>query len=347
MSVYLGTELLSGIATNTISNGHTLFDFKWTDHTISSMEWTRADTFSWQDGSVYVAAHEHLEADFRAGEDMSETIGSYTIDFVLAPDGHKIVLPNMETTVSNIYDETGVAWYYVLDRVNDRFKLPRTKYGFTGYRDSVGKYVSAGLPNITGNLNTAYGTAGGTFVGASGAFSGVTTAKRFNRTADSNNGYSSIDFKASDSNAIYGNSTTVQPPATQMYLYFYVGEFNQSATEQTAGLNASLFNEKVDLDGSWGFPSDNYDELTLGASGTTYTAPADGYFTIEKALGTNASVLIKNSTNGLGGRTLTTQADTRACCLFLPVRKGDVITVTYANAGATGCFRFVYAQKTN
>ena len=30
-------------------------------------------------------------------------------------------------------------------------------------------------------------------------------------------------FDASKSNDIYGNSTTVQPPATEMYLYFYVG----------------------------------------------------------------------------------------------------------------------------
>ena len=32
-----------------------------------------------------------------------------------------------------------------------------------------------------------------------------------------------------------------------MYLYFYVGQFTQTATEQTAGLNAELFNGKVDL----------------------------------------------------------------------------------------------------
>ncbi|MBS7401776.1 MAG: hypothetical protein KIG16_04650, partial [Eubacteriales bacterium] len=48
---------------------------------------------------------------------------------------------------------------------------------------------------------------------------------------------------ASQSNSIYGASDTVQPPATQMYLYFYVGNFEQSAIEQTAGLNAEMFND--------------------------------------------------------------------------------------------------------
>ena len=32
-----------------------------------------------------------------------------------------------------------------------------------------------------------------------------------------------------------------------MYLYFYVGNFSQSATEQTAGLNSELFNGKADV----------------------------------------------------------------------------------------------------
>ena len=35
---------------------------------------------------------------------------------------------------------------------------------------------------------------------------------------------------------------------TQMYLYFYAGTFNDSAVEQTAGLNAELFSGKADTD---------------------------------------------------------------------------------------------------
>jgi hypothetical protein len=33
-----------------------------------------------------------------------------------------------------------------------------------------------------------------------------------------------------------------------MYLYFYVGDYSQTAIEQTAGLNSSLFNDKADVD---------------------------------------------------------------------------------------------------
>ena len=247
MSIKLGSTLLAGVATNTIENAHELFDFIWSDHIKNSLSWLRADTFSWQSGEVYVAAYNHLVADNSGGTSQTETVGSYTITYVLADDGHKITTD--ETTVANIYAESGVAWYYVLDTVNQRFKLPRTKYGFTGLRDSVGNYVEAGLPNITGTL-VAWNDVGIFSRSQVGAFENDTSGNT-NRWPTSNTSSDStrkVSFDASKSNSIYGNSTTVQPPATQMYLYFYVGNFSQSATEQTAGLNASLFNGKADTD---------------------------------------------------------------------------------------------------
>ena len=40
-----------------------LFDFKWSDHILNDVQWLRADTFSWQSGSVYEAAYNHLSDD--------------------------------------------------------------------------------------------------------------------------------------------------------------------------------------------------------------------------------------------------------------------------------------------
>ena len=169
----------------------------------------------------------------------TETISGTTITYYPANDGHKIVLTDQETNVSTIYAATGVAWYYVLDTTNTRFKLPRTKYAFVGLRDTVGKYVEAGLPDHTHSLsNTSsdyYTTYGANYIYT------VSTSGQYV------DGMVNSISRASESNSIYGNSTTVQPPATQMYLYFYVGQFTQSATEQTAGLNSELFNGKADL----------------------------------------------------------------------------------------------------
>lgn len=254
--------------------------FKWSDYEITDQSWLRADTFSWNDGTVYTNAYTHLYNDIQDITSSTETIGSYTITYYQAEDGHKIVLPDQEATIQNIYNESGIAWYYILDTTNQRFKLPRTKFGFTGYREAVGKYVAPGLPNITGELSYAlFDTSS-----ASGAFTVTGTENGDGGGYFLDKKKKNASFSASNSNVIYGNSTTVQEPATQMYLYFYVGQYTQSATEQTAGLNSSLFNGKVDLDlnnmnpsstskstiVSWGVP--DYTSGVSLSTNTEYTA---------------------------------------------------------------------------
>lgn len=216
-----------------------LFDHKWADHVCNDVQWLRADTFSWQSGAVYQVAYQHLADDITGKTLQSETISGITVQFYLADDGHKICPASEESNVVSIYSATGVAWYYILDTVNQRFKLPRTKFGFTGLRDAVGKYVEAGLPDHNHEIiiNTKWGSQNNN---NGPNWCGDDATRATDVPATSTN--------ASASNSIYGNSDTVQPKATQMYLYFYVGNFTQTALENTAGLNASLFNNKADLD---------------------------------------------------------------------------------------------------
>lgn len=229
-----------------ISSGYQpdLFDVKWADHEINDMAWLRGDTFSWQSGSTYSNAYNHLVADIAGKSLTTETIAGTTISFYLADDGHKICPANQESNVFTIVVATGIAWYYILDTTNQRFKLPVTEWGFVGLRSAVGKYVEPGLPNITGAI-TNQNHGGMVIDTVSGAFDKTTPFTAYD------GGYSrsayNFDFDASRCSSIYGNSTTVQPAATEMYLYFYVGGFTQTATENTAGLNASLFNGKADL----------------------------------------------------------------------------------------------------
>lgn len=257
MSIYKGTTLIAGAATNTVSNAHTLLDWKWTDHIISSMEWLRADTFSWQSGAVYVAAYNHLVSDLEGVTEQSETIGSYTIYYKLASDGHKICGADQETTAANIYNESGVAWYYILDTANQRFKLPRinpareeliqtvrakgngTALGLTDGTNFYGlistQYSSTAMYN--GRASDAYGIA----IGTTGFSTGTTITSGIALGITSDGTKSGIVSDMSESTSIYKG---------KKYLYFYVGQYDQSSTEQTAGLNTSLFNGKVDLDGN-------------------------------------------------------------------------------------------------
>lgn len=219
-----------------------LFQHQWFDYELNDMAWLRADTFSWQSGTVYTNAYNHLVDDINGISPATETVSGQTVTFYRAADGHKIVLADQETTVDNIYTATGVAWYYILDTVNNRFKLPRTKHDFNGLRGDVGDYIPESLPNITGNV-------GSIFNRASGAFSAtyVNPAQIAGGSVGSNYDNS---FDASRSSSTYQNNAPVQQRGTQQYLYFYVGQYTQSAIEQTAGLNAELFNNKVDIDGN-------------------------------------------------------------------------------------------------
>lgn len=178
-----------------------------------------------------------------------ERISNITITFYRAEDGHKICLADQEANVQSLFDSTGVAWYYILDTENKQFKLPRTKHAFTGLRDSVGGYVEAGLPNITGELYTGGNYGFSVFTSANGAFkSGSHSDWRASTQMQNVAGATeNVYIDASRSSSVYGNSNTVQPEATQMYLYFYVGNFERDALEQTAGITSEQLNSKADI----------------------------------------------------------------------------------------------------
>lgn len=222
-----------------------LLTFMWSDHTLDDVYWLRADTFSWQSGSIYETAYNHLVDDIDGKTAQTETIGSYTITFYEADDGHKICLADQEATILNLYNDTGVAWYYILDTTNTRFKLPRTKYGFTGLRDTVGKYVAPGIPDVQ-----YYNSQGLIGTSKSGALSGNTVSSQYRASAASSGGayIQGVTFKASWDNNIYGASSTVQPPATQMYLYFYVGQIVKNRNMIDVGEISEELNNKMDND---------------------------------------------------------------------------------------------------
>lgn len=240
MSIKQGNRVLAAGQSLT----HDLFDFKWADHQINDLQWVRADTFSWQDGQVYSLAYQHLLDEWNeVGNNPNyDVIAGTTVYYRLAPDGHKICTASQEDEVLAIYKATGVAWYYIIDTTNQRFKLPRTKFGFSGLKDIVGEYVQESLPNIkgVGTIQQTVGTPTGSFYRASAASGGTTYSTASDRTL--------LGFDASLSSATYQDGAPVKERSTQMYLYFFMGCFNQSSVSNTAGLNANLFNNKADLD---------------------------------------------------------------------------------------------------
>lgn len=175
-----------------------------------------------------------------------EVINGIKIAYYTANDGHKLILPNQEANASTIFNATGVAWYYLLDTTNTRFKLPISRWNFVGLRNGVGNYVDESLPNITGKIdgsslicnNSASGEGaiilgyvGGASIGGSGVpfFHG------------------SLAIDASGSSSTYQSGAPVQQRATQMYLYFYVGNTVVNETLVDVGEITDELQGKVDL----------------------------------------------------------------------------------------------------
>lgn len=95
-----------------------------------------------------------------------------------------------------------------------------------------------------------------------------------------------------------------------------------------------------------GMPSERYINLTIGASPTQFTAPANGWFDIWAQGGTtsnNKYLEIINNTTGISQGVYGTSNYHYKC--HLPARKGDKVSVQYNNmeAAPDRC-RFIYAE---
>ena len=92
------------------------------------------------------------------------------------------------------------------------------------------------------------------------------------------------------------------------------------------------------------FPSNKYIDLTLGASGSAYTAPADGYLLLAKKAGVAgqyAYLANINSNISTGGAYVSLNFDYN---LYIPMRKGEIAVITYNLSGITDTFKFIYAE---
>ena len=117
---------------------------------------------------------------------------------------------------SNVDFDPNTDWGGTWEKVDDGLFLQSTQTA-----SKVGTNVAAGLPNITGGGNTcAYGESRGFTVSRWGAFTtgGTYNFKPGTSTTWQTN-YLGLQFDASQSNAIYGRSTTVQPPAELVYIW--------------------------------------------------------------------------------------------------------------------------------
>lgn len=101
-------------------------------------------------------------------------------------------------------------------------------------------------------------------------------------------------------------------------------------------------------DTSWlselSMPSSKYIDLTLGANGSSYTAPANGWLILTKgakAVGQYIELTLKPS--NLRGKSVSVgTADNLTA--YVPAKKGAIVEYWGSAAGTTSVFRFIYAE---
>jgi hypothetical protein len=295
-------------------------------------------------------------------EAQTETISGTTITYFRAQDGHKIVLDDQATNVASIYSATGVAWYYIFDDTNTQFKLPRSNWNFKGTsNDDVGDFVDESLPNIKSDNTNHFMAYTVETSGYNGALTDTFNASNIVQAGSSGGTGHVLSFDASKSSSIYQDDAHVQEKATKAYLYFYVGNFEQSAIEQTAGINAEDFQQKADTDlgnvnhdgttliAHNAMPSETVIPLTWGASGFWYTAPADGYYTATRHSDNSYPANIVGylyASDGytfLFGQSMVAPAGSYYAGFTLPMAKGQKAVIFYSN-GIADNIQFVYAK---
>lgn len=141
----------------------------------------------------------------------------------------------LKTNYPELYGVIGNSFGTVTD--STKFKLPDLRNRFIqGANSNTGEIKEAGLPNITGKFYHDTNAR----AGLSGAFVSYENTGRQNLANDTPTNSGLITFDASKSNSIYGNSSTVQPPAVCIN---YIIKAKQSDISSEA---ASLIDDSSD-----------------------------------------------------------------------------------------------------
>lgn len=254
-----------------------------------------------------------------------------------------------ETTWQDSVTQYGVCGKFVYDSVNNTVRLPKITGILEGTTDvtALGDLIEAGLPNITGSCGSfrcgGNNTSGALYLTSTASVGGGTGGTGFNANID-----------ASRSNSIYGNSNTVQPQTIKVLYYIVVATTTKTNIEVDIDNIATDLNGKADTDltnctdvanikmAHNAMPSDTFVNLTLGASGSNYTAPTDGYFFLNKVAGSDWYYI--RIAKGGSYDIYDSDYRTTPLTILFPVKKNDIITVKYNATGTTNAFRFIYAQ---
>ncbi len=276
--------------------------------TMNNNSWLKS-AGQWNDGTVYTGMYNWLLEQMNAG--VSGFVAS--------------------TAAYTDYD-------FVINTTDQTFRLP-LKNGQEGvFADGVkGNGMTLGLTNGTQTLGIA--TVSGNNVGSYLSIYGTPVG-----TAIAGESLDNKSLGVTNDPSKSGIIVDKTVPSG-WNLYYYVGDTLQNAQlVNVARIEETLVDKTNKVQAAEAsMPSSRYIDLTLGASGSTYTAPANGWFTIDKHGVTGSLCALENLSAGkiTWIAQLSAETDCRVSC---PAKRGDSVILYYNADGQLFYFRFVYAE---
>lgn len=122
-----------------------------------------------------------------------------------------------------------------------------------------------------------------------------------------------------------------------------ITSFTPCYVDSFANSNASNFSKAGESYlSSMSMPFNKYIDLTPGASETTYTAPANGWFFMDVGL-TDAKGAAQLSCGAIGASAIP-QTGVSPSYALLPAHAGNVVKLTYGLSAKFNAFRFIYSK---
>ena len=295
--------------------------------TMNNNSWLRS-AGQWNSGTIYIGVYNWAVAQQAAGVDgFKLSTATYTdYDWVINTEDQTFRLPILAERVLVESKVKGNKWYNLYSDgwleqgcIGDKdttFLKPfkDTNYTVTANTNAAGYYAT----NISAKTATGF-------------------TKYQWQSANGSSGDLAVIWQAQ------GYATI--PTSSPYNLYYYIGNvLENSDLINIARMQEELVNKTTAAQAAHAaMPSDKYIDLALGASGQTYTAPADGYIYVHMHHTNDGDgwIDIYNKTNGMN-----VKAGKRDyCSTSLPVRAGDTFEVGYSTTSydsSRTIFRFYY-----
>ena len=271
--------------------------------------------------------------------------------------------PNFFTTEASW--QTAVATYgacgkFVYDSTNNTVRLPKITGKLDGTTDVTAlselteQFVR--LPNIQGRMTSDGWRLGDPAM--TGPFYRVNIGG--DRPSYGSSGGSEWYFDASRCSSVYsgnGTDTKIHEQAINVLYYIVIATSTKTEIEVDIDEITTDLNGKADVDLSntnntakimmsgIGFPDNTYTDLTVGATGTTYTAPANGWFLLKCDVENKTSAFQAGYRTSYGAQgQLCGYSYTSFGGAIVPMLKGQTLTFFYEANTQERALRFVYAK---